>query len=240
MPPKIRERRPTHTLLVPLYTRLGRVDLAQRIIAQRWERLNEIGEGASEEAIDLVRRHIELALKPSPVEEVRAYLNEATRMAPDDDRVWLGSRNLAIRTGAYDEAKRWLDDCLKSRPDETPVWRARLSWGLATKQVDVVQRAIAPASLRVDSGPGPSPAAWLFSERGDTDAERRELERLAATGPADPAALDRLAQLALKVASRNEPPSFPTRRLKSIASVLGTRSFTIGNNPSATRSRWQG
>ena len=57
----------------------------------------------------------------------------------------------------YDEAQRWLDACLKRRPEDVPVWRARLSWGIATDQLDVVRQAVdAPASRGVDPGPGPS------------------------------------------------------------------------------------
>ena len=101
--------------------------------------------------------HIELTLKPTPVETIRAFLDQAARLAPDDDRVWLGRANLAIRTGAYDEAERWLDACLRRRPDDVPVWRARLSWGIATNRIDVVKQAAdAPAGRGVDAGPDPS------------------------------------------------------------------------------------
>ena len=48
--------------------------------------------------------HIELTFKPNPIENVRAYLDQASKLAPDDDRVWLGRANLAIRTGNYDDA----------------------------------------------------------------------------------------------------------------------------------------
>ena len=94
--------------------------------------MNALGEGALEPAIKLVRQHIELTEKPIPVGNIRAFLDQAARLAPDDDRVWLGRANLAIRTGAFDEAQRWLDACLRLRPEDFPVWRARLSWGIAT------------------------------------------------------------------------------------------------------------
>ena len=44
--------------------------------------LNDKGEGASEPAIDLVRMHIELTFKPNPVEDVRAYLDQACSAGP--------------------------------------------------------------------------------------------------------------------------------------------------------------
>ena len=94
------DRSDLRVLLVPIFSQLGRVDEAERLIEARWEHLNETGEGASERAIELVRMHIELTLKASPVEDVRDYLDQAAALAPDDDRVWLGRANLAIRTGA--------------------------------------------------------------------------------------------------------------------------------------------
>ena len=57
-------------LLVPTYSQHGRLDEAERLIEERWEHLNETGEGASETAIDLVRMHVELAFKPNPVEDI--------------------------------------------------------------------------------------------------------------------------------------------------------------------------
>ena len=124
------------------YEQLGRIDEAERLIEDRWEHLNAVGEGALEPAIKLLRLHIELTLKATPVETIRAVLDQAARLAPDDDRVWLGRANLAIRTGAYDEAERWLDACLRRRPEDVPVWRARLSWGIATNRLDVVEQAM--------------------------------------------------------------------------------------------------
>jgi thioredoxin-like negative regulator of GroEL len=183
-------------LLAPIFSQLGRLDEAERLIEERWEHLNETGEGASEPAIDLVRMHIELTFKPNPVENVRAYLDQAANLAADDDRIWLGRANLAIRTGAYGEAERWLDACLKSRPDDVPVWSARLSWGIATNRIDVVQQAL----KHLPAGDSTSALvhrleAWLAAKRGDVATERRDLERLLTEDPADLRALDRLAQL---------------------------------------------
>jgi enediyne biosynthesis protein E4 len=193
------ERTAVLLMLVPLASEEGRLDEAVRLIKARWEHLNDIGEGALEPAIKLVLLHIELTLKATPVGTLRAFLDQSLGLAPTDDRVWLGQANLAIRTGAYAAAERLLDACQKRRPRDVPVWRARLSWGLATDRIDIVQEALAhlpaaesnPAQLhRLD--------AWLSSKRGDVETERRELERLLMADPADGAALDRLAQLAEK------------------------------------------
>ncbi len=185
--------------LVPLYIQEGRIDEAQRLIETRWEHENETGHGASDAAIKLVRLHIELTLKPTPVETVRAFLDQAAGLVPDDDRVWLGRANLAIRTGSYDEAKRWLDACQQRRPDDVPIWRARLSWGVATNRLDVVEQALThlPTAESIPSQIHRL-KAWLAVNRGDLATERRELERLSTIDPADTTTLDRLAQLAEK------------------------------------------
>jgi tetratricopeptide (TPR) repeat protein len=186
-------------MLVPTFGQQGRIDEAVRLIEARWERLNEKAEGALEPAIQLLWQHIELTSKATPIETVRASIDQAARLDPEDDRVWLGRANLAIRTGAHDEAGRWLDACQRRRPEDVPVWRARLRWAIATNWIDVVEQAMShlpagestPAELhRLE--------AWLASRRGDFETERRELERLLVVDPADLAAVDRLADLAEK------------------------------------------
>ena len=183
--------------LAPIYRELGRIEEAERLIEDRWEHLNALGEGALEPAIILLQQHIELTLRAKPVGTLRVVLDRAAGLAPEDDRVWLGRANLAIRTGAYDEAGRWLDACQRRRPDDVPVWRARLRWGIATNRIDVVQQAMThlPAA---DSMPAQLHRlnAWLASKRGDVATERRELDHAVAADPADLTALDRLAQLA--------------------------------------------
>jgi tetratricopeptide (TPR) repeat protein len=191
------DRAHVRVLLVPIFSQLGRLDEAQRLLEDWWQELNNAGEGASERAIDQVRMHVELAFKPNPVDNVRAYLDQAFQMAPDDDRVWLGRANLAIRTGDYTGARRWLDDCLKRRPDDVPVWSAMLGLGLANDRIDLVEQAL--AHLPAD---GSTPAqrlwlgAWLYSHRGDHKVEREALELLIALSPGDRSALDWLARLA--------------------------------------------
>jgi thioredoxin-like negative regulator of GroEL len=185
-----------HVLLVPIFSQLGRLDEAQRLLQAWWNRLNERGEGATERAIDQLRMHLELAFRPNPIENVRAYLDQAGRMAPDDDRVWLGRANLAMRTGEYREARRWLDLCMKNRPRDLAVWSARLSLGIATNDVELAHEAL--ARLPADAyRPGEIHrlAAWLCARLGDNNCERRELVRVVAEDPGDPKALERLAHL---------------------------------------------
>jgi enediyne biosynthesis protein E4 len=175
-----------------VYSLQGRVEDRQRVIETCWDRLNEAGEGTSEQAILLVRLHIQTPT----IEEVRTFLDQAARSAPEDDRIWLGKAKLAIRDGSYDEAARWLEACLRKRPDDTPVWRARRDWALATRRLADVRQAMehlpdaesTPAQVQ-------SLTARLAAIRGDVDAERQALERLVAVDPADLAALDRLTEI---------------------------------------------
>jgi enediyne biosynthesis protein E4 len=193
------DRAHVRALLVPIYSQLGRLDEAQRLLEDWWEHLNEMGEGASEPAIDQVRMHIELALRPNPVEDVRTYLDQASKLAPDDDRVWLGRANLAVRTGEYDAANRLLDACLSRRPEDVPVWWARLNWGIATNKTDKVEEAMKhiPAAL-ASLAQIHRLSAWLCAQRGDVAGERQQLEALVAANPDDLAALNQLIQLAVQ------------------------------------------
>jgi enediyne biosynthesis protein E4 len=187
----------TRFLLVPIYSRLGRLDEARRLIEERWEGLRRNGEGASAPAIDAVRMHVELDLKPSRVEEMRDYLDRASAMASDDDRVWLGQANLAIRTGDLAGARMRLVECRARRPEDAAVWAAWLRLGLASGRVEDVNEALAHLPAE-----GWSPAridrlkAWLAARRGDADAEHRALEALIAADPADLEARGRLAERA--------------------------------------------
>ncbi len=156
------ERTGLMLLLVPMYAELGRAHEAASLIVERYEHLNNLGEGAHEPAIKLVRQHVELSLKPMPVETIRARLDQAGSRAPDDDRVWLGRANLAIRAGDHDDAARWLDLCENRRPTDPAVWRARLSWASASHQVNVVKQALEHLqAVQSDQAELHRTSAWL-------------------------------------------------------------------------------
>jgi enediyne biosynthesis protein E4 len=183
----------------PVYAKEGRVEDAQELIEAAWTALDEAGQAATEPAILLVQLHTELPLETDPVEAIRSLLDRSGRLAPDDDRVWLGKANLAIRVGSHDEAARWLDLCLGRRPDDASVWRARLNWSMASNRVEEALEA-----LRHLPADGESPArtqrraAWLAARRGDSEAEERALESVIVEDPADFAAHDRLIELAIR------------------------------------------
>jgi thioredoxin-like negative regulator of GroEL len=183
-------------LLGPIYSQEGRLEETLWLVRASWEALDRVGEGASEQAIDLVRAYVDLEENPVPVEAIRDALDRAGRAAPEDDRVWLGKANLAMRVGDYDGASKWLDACRDKRPHDPPVWRARLNWGVATGRIAAVHEALehlpaekwTPAQVQ-------KLAAWLAARCGDVGSERRALEALLASDPADAEALDRLAGL---------------------------------------------
>jgi tetratricopeptide (TPR) repeat protein len=159
--------------------------------------MNTFGEGALEPAIKLLWLHIDPTWKAIPIEKVQAFLDQASRLAPNDDRLWLGRANLALRTGIYDEAGRWLDACQRLRPDDVPVWKARLNWGIATDRIDVVEQAVTHLPPpEMTPGQHHRLNAWLAAKRGDAGSERRKLEQLLAADPADLVARERLARLA--------------------------------------------
>ena len=184
-------------LLGPIYCQQGRLDETLRLIENRWNALNRAGQGATEPAIDLVRAHIDLRLSPVPADVIRAALDHAGQLAPDDDRVWLGKANLAIREGSHDEAARWLDACQRRRPEDPAVWRTRLDWAVATNRVREAEEAwnhlpagaVAPALVH-------RMTAWFADRRGDQEARRQALERLVAADPTDFAAICMLVDIA--------------------------------------------
>jgi tetratricopeptide (TPR) repeat protein len=184
-------------MLIPLYSRLGRAQEAERLAEARWEHLSGNVQIGADQALFQLQLHITLSVKPNSVENIRAFLDDAAERAPEDDRVWLGRANLAMQTGNFDEARVLLEKCLERRPDDVPVWRARFNWAMRAGRDDVVRQglshlattALAPAEfyrLR----------AWLAARSGDIESERHELLSLIAIAPADLNAIDGLARLA--------------------------------------------
>jgi Flp pilus assembly protein TadD len=134
-----------------------------------------------------------------PVDGVRAVLVQELKLAPTDDRVWLGFANMAIRAGRFDEAGRWLDACQGRRPEDPAVWRARLDWALAAGDAGQAWRAL-------EHRPGRSAPeveilalrAWFAARSGEADRERVALSALAEQDPGNMVALGRLAELAIR------------------------------------------
>jgi tetratricopeptide (TPR) repeat protein len=215
------------------YGQQGRLDENLRMIESRWEVLDRAGEGTSEPAINLVRAHIDLRRNPVPAEVAGSALDQAARMAPEDDRIWLGKANLAIRAGSYDEAERWLDACLRRRPEDGPVWRARLDWAVAANRVAEARKALKHLPAEVST---PAQihklAAWFAAQRGDVESERRALERLIAADPADFVALDRLAELAVKNGQPDRAAGLRRERAESERRIARYQHLHMRHQPS--------
>jgi tetratricopeptide (TPR) repeat protein len=191
-----REGSALRVLLIPTLIQEGRRPEAERLIESRWRSLNAKGEGASEQAINLARLHIELRWEVPPVDAVRAYLDQVGRLATDDDRIWLGKANLAIRTGSYDEAAQWIDACLGRRPLDPTVWRARLDWAMRSNRLADARTALKhlPATPATAAEVHRMSAA-LAAMCNDFERERRELAALIALAPEDFEAQERLETL---------------------------------------------
>jgi enediyne biosynthesis protein E4 len=208
------DRTAVRALLVPMYRELGLIDEAERLIEERWEHLNALDQGALEPAINLVLEHVDLTLKVLPLDTTRGFLDRVAKLAPDDDRIWLGRANLAIRTGDENGAKAWLDACQSRRPDDIAVWRARLDWGMATEQVDVVERTVSRLpDQQLKPARDHQVRAWLAGRRGDAGTERAQLELLVDVEPANSAALRRLAELAKKEGNSQQSADYERRKV---------------------------
>jgi enediyne biosynthesis protein E4 len=203
------------TLLVPEYVKQGRFAEAERLIEEWWGILEDAGGGTWEQAINLAQLHMEILWKIETVETLRSYFDQASGMAPDDDRVLLGKANLAIRNRSFVDAKRWLEACLHRRPEDAAVWRARLSWAMAANRLVELHEALEHLPV-AESTPAQINrlAAWLAAHRGDFDAERQALERLLADDPADLEALDRLAEFAVKEGDQARAAELRDRKAK--------------------------
>jgi thioredoxin-like negative regulator of GroEL len=201
--------------LTPLYWQEGRVAEAQRLVEANWEDLNRAGRGGSQEAIELVRLHIAMRVGMASAESVRGFLDRAERLAPGDDRILLGRANLAIRQGAFSEAERWIDAVLQQYPDDAPAWRARLNWAMATGRLAAARAALdhIPAD-----GAGPAElyrlAAWFAARLAEIPSEQNALSQLVEADPADGAAFDRLAELAVRAGKPDRAAELRERKAK--------------------------
>ncbi len=159
-------------------------------------RLLERGYRSAADPVIELRDHWRVDNSVTLLEKVRWEVDQASRRAPDDDRVWLAKASLATQTGRFAEAREWLNRCTDRRPRDPAVWRARLDWARAAGNLAEARRAMAfvPADdLTEDERL--AVRGWLASQLGNAKAEVEALERLV-TIVHDSAALDRLAVLA--------------------------------------------
>jgi hypothetical protein len=175
----------------------GRFDEVRELVETSWRAASGSSSPAPDEAEALLGFALALAHNPLPIERLRAEVERAAALAPQDDRVWLAQAQLALRTGRFSQAAERLDACERARPDDPAVLRARLDWAVATDHADVVLATLARLrSEEIAPARAQRLRAWLAARDGDTGAERIALEHVVATEPSDLPALARLAELA--------------------------------------------
>jgi len=166
---------------------------------------------------DVLRRHWQIdEMRSFPAGALQTRLEEAGRIAPDDDRVWLGRAYLAICTAKFDEAGVWLHKCLPRRPDDPAVWLARLEWAIASQSASAAVEAMNHIPLEVVGRDRLLRVrAWLAARRNDPSAERTALTELLVFVPGDTKAVARLTELAVR-AGRTDEAARLRRRQKEL------------------------
>jgi thioredoxin-like negative regulator of GroEL len=200
-------------LLVPTLMLEGRFDDARGLIEGRLRELERIGEGASHTAIVLARLSYGLESMLEPPQTIRAKLDRAGRLAPDDDRVWLGRANLATRSGDLVSAGKWLDACEKAHPDDNSVRKARLQYALAKGDLAQVRSAIAqmPADA-VSQTEAQRALSWVARRDNNLTDEQSALQKVVAERPSDLGVLDRLSEIAATKSDSDRSTQWKQRR----------------------------
>jgi tetratricopeptide (TPR) repeat protein len=191
--------------LSKLYFWEGRRDAIRRLLERGWS--------TTSDPIEDLRDSWRVDHAPTMIEKVREAIDNASKLAPDDDRVWLARANLEIQTGRLDEASTWLDRCETRRPDDPAVWRSRLDLARASNDPSAVLKALQhlPASSFTEAE-RLALRSWLASKRGDADRERQALERQLEIDPGDNRALERLATLAWDAGQTERAREYRSRK----------------------------
>jgi tetratricopeptide (TPR) repeat protein len=176
-----------HTLS-ELYFWEGRRDAVRRLLEENWA-------AAADPAAEL-RDHWRVESAPVLLEKVRLEVDQASKRAPDDDRVWLAQASLALQSGQLATARSWLEKCTIARPEDIEIWRTWIEWSRAADDLDQMRVAAAhvPAALLTEPQ-RQSLRAWVASKLGNLGAERKALEAIVELVH-DSSAIDRLALIA--------------------------------------------
>lgn len=193
-----------HTLS-ELYYWEGRRDAVRRLIEDGWR-------SANDPVVEL-SNHWRVDNAVILVEVIRAEVEHAAELAPEDDRVWLARARLAMQDGRFDVASDWLRRCTSRRPEDPAVWRARLDRARAVDDLAEARMAVThlPADLFTEDEQLDL-RAWLASHRGDLTTERLALERLIALVPGETQAFDRLATLMWDGGQRDQARDYRRRK----------------------------
>lgn len=174
--------------LFQLFFWQGRIEEMRPLIEEAWQWMPD-------RAAEL-RDHWRLDSAIVDRDGIRSAVEDATRKAPDDDRVWLARAYLATLNGQPGEAHRWLVACLNRRPDDPAVWRAWLRWARQGDRVPEVRQALKhlPADQR-SAAEALDLRAWFAAHAGDRETERLALNALVEIDPGNTQALSRLILL---------------------------------------------
>ncbi|MHB1559608.1 MAG: FG-GAP-like repeat-containing protein, partial [Isosphaeraceae bacterium] len=176
----------------------GRFEDLKRRIEIEWN-------GAANPAEILRKRYLVDNPRSFPIDALSARLEQAGKLAPEDDRVWLGQAVLATRTARFDQAEGWLRRCLERRPEDQEVCRARLDWAMAADRLGEAIAALRHISVNSMS-PEERLAArsWLAGRIGDTQAEADALTRWVRRVPGELRALARLVAVKTRTGPASE------------------------------------
>ncbi len=175
-----------------------------------------------------------LDLARLPYEGLKAALEKAGQVAPEDTRVWLGKARLAIQAGRWDEAATWLKRCRESRADG-PLWKAWLEWAQGSGQpAEALKAARQLAAGQLAAGERLELLAWLHQQRGDTQAETSALERWLKIEPRAPRALERLAELAYREGQADRVAELKRRKAEVERAMEAYRDRLWSDKPLST------
>ncbi len=184
----------------------GQLDSLRGRIEDEWT-------GARNPAEILRKRYLVDNPRSFPVDALRSRLEEAGRLAPADDRVWLGKAYLATRTARFAAAEAWLRRCRERLPEDPVVWRARLDWALDADRLGEVVESLRhlPADW-LTTEERLSTRAWLAERLGDTRAEEDALTRWVERVPGELNAVARLIDLKARIGPAGEVAELRRRK----------------------------
>jgi tetratricopeptide (TPR) repeat protein len=214
-------------LLQQVYYFTGRSDELRRRKHVEW--------AYSGHKAEVLRTHWQIdEPKSFPVGAIREHQEKAGRLAPDDDRLWLGRAILAIRTAEFDEADTWLKRCLKRRPEDPAVWRARLEWAMAS---DRLSEAIEAARHLPDDWLEPEQLlmlrAWMAVRLGKPEQARSALSELLKRQPGDAQALAQLTEMALRDGQNEQAAQLRRRKMDVDRAMDEYRKILTAQAPSS-------
>ena len=200
--------------LIHLFVQQGRYDEAPDLLRRQWHGWSR--HTAPPRRWPRLRRNIvERPRHLAPDRPARVLDRDCTASPPATAGVTLARANLAAREGRLDQRRRRPGRRPPGRGRPTSRWAGLGSDGLAAGRHDEAESAVGGASVPSGCRPtGDCPGRRRAARTGrPTPASRATWERLAATGPARPAVLDRLATLAL--ADGDAPRAAELRRRKA-------------------------